>query len=245
MTAAGPLREVAPDLWVAEAPLRWYGVEVGRRMAAIRLAGGDLLVHSPAPLTDQLRTALAQLGEVRFVVPANIFHGHLYMEQYSQAYPGAKLFAVPGLERRRKDLRFAGTLSSGPEPEWSEDLDQAAFDGARVGRRPLSEVEFLHRQTRTLITGDCCFNIGPDWPLVMRLAAWGPRMRPRVGPDVTFRLAIRDRQAARRSIQRILAWDFDRILPGHGEIVESGGKAALEQGFGWLLARNRRGRGIR
>jgi hypothetical protein len=37
-------------------------------------------------------------------------------------------------------------------------------------------------------------------------------------------------------VKRILEWDFDRILPGHGEIVDSGGKAAFEQGLAWLLA---------
>jgi len=47
-------------------------------------------------------------------------------------------------------------------------------------------------------------------------------MRRRLGPTVAFRLGIRDREAARRSVRRILEWDFDRILPGHGEIVEAG-----------------------
>jgi hypothetical protein len=53
---------------------------------------------------------------------------------------------------------------------------------------------------------------------------------------VAFRLAIRDRQSARRSVEQILAWDFDRILPGQGEIIDSGGRATLERDLAWLLS---------
>jgi glyoxylase-like metal-dependent hydrolase (beta-lactamase superfamily II) len=229
------LREIAPDLWIAEEPLRYLGFEMGRRMAVVRLAGGDLLVHSPLSLSDQLEGELAELGDVRFVVPASILHGHLHMEQYRRAYPQARLFGAPGLERKRPDLRFDGMLRGSPEPEWSDDLDQKRFEGHRVAGRVLNEVEFFHRKTQTLITGDLCFNIGPDWPLKTRLLAWGPRMRRRFGPTVAFRLGIRDREAAKRSVERILTWDFDRVLPGHGEIVETGGREAFERGFAWLL----------
>ena len=173
---------------------------------------------------------------MRFVVPASILHGHLYMEQYRDAYPRARLFGVPGLERKRPDLRFDGVLGDSPEPEWSDDLDQKRFEGHRVAGRVLNEVEFFHRNSRSLITGDLCFNIGRRWPLRTRLLAWGPRMRPRLGPTVAFRLGIRDWEAARRSVERILLeWDFDRILPGHGEIVETEGKGKFKRDFAWLL----------
>jgi hypothetical protein len=229
------IREVAPDLWVAEQPLRYLGFEMGRRMAVIRLTGGGLFIHSPAELSSQLRSELDRLGEPRFVVPASILHGHLYMEQYRAAYPHARLFGVPGLERKRPDLRFDGELGDAPESEWSDDLDQKRFEGHVVAGRVLNEVEFLHTKTRTLITGDLCFNIGPGWPLKTRLLAWGPRMRRRLGPTVAFRLGIRDRQVARYSVERILEWDFDRILPGHGEIIDSGAKDLFRADFGWLL----------
>jgi hypothetical protein len=229
------LREISSGLWVFEEPLRYLGFEMGRRMTVVRLSDGALLIHSPAALDERLRGQLDELGEVRFVLPASILHGHLYMEQYRDAYPDAKLFGVPGLERKRPDLRFDGELTGLAEPVWREDLDQKRFDGHRVGSRVLNEVEFFHRSSRTLITGDLCFNIGRDWPLRTRLLAWGPRMRPRLGPTVALRLGIRDREAARASVRGLLEWDFDRLIPGHGEIVESGAKAAFEDGLAWLL----------
>ncbi len=223
------LYEIAPELWIAEQPLRYLGFEVGRRMAVIRLAGGGLLIHSPASLSTELRAALDQLGEVRFVVPTSELHGHLYMEQYRDAYPQVKLFAAPGLDRKRKDLHFDALLSGVPEPEWRDDLDQMAFEEWRR----LNEIEFFHSKTRTLITGDLCCNFGP---LITRLVAQG-RVRRRLGPPTECRIlgVFRDRGGVRRSLQRILEWDFERVLPGHGDIIHTGGRDAFEKGFAQLL----------
>ena len=50
-----PLRRLATDLWVAERPQRFFGLEVGTRMTVIRLADGSLLLHSPVVLDPALR----------------------------------------------------------------------------------------------------------------------------------------------------------------------------------------------
>ncbi len=104
------------------------------------------------------------------------------------------------------------------------------------GWRRLHEIEFFHPKTRTLITGDLCCNFGPGWPLVIRLMAQG-RLRQRLGPPTECRILgiFRDRRAVRRSLERILEWNFERVLPGHGEIVNTGGKDAFEEDFARLL----------
>jgi hypothetical protein len=38
----------------------------------------------------------------------------------------------------------------------------------------------------------------------------------------------------RHSIDQILSWDFDRIVVGHGEVVESGGHKKLEEAYNFL-----------
>jgi hypothetical protein len=59
----------------------------------------------------------------------------------------------------------------------------------------------------------------------------------RFGPSKLDPLLIRDREAARDSLERILAWDFDRVVVAHGDVLENGGHAALREGYAWLLAR--------
>jgi glyoxylase-like metal-dependent hydrolase (beta-lactamase superfamily II) len=48
------------------------------------------------------------------------------------------------------------------------------------------------------------------------------------GPSrIIRRAAVSNRDALRRSIEQCLRSDFERILPGHGEVIEHGGPAAL------------------
>ena len=56
-----------------------------------------------------------------------------------------------------------------------------------------------------------------------------------LGTPRSLRVTTRNRRAARYVVKRILDWDFDRIIVGHGEVVESGGKAAFVRAMSWLL----------
>lgn len=230
------MRQLAPDLWVVETPLRFLGVEAGRRMTIARLRDGGLWLHSPAPLTGELRASLDALGPPRFVVAASAVHGHRFMEQYREAYPDLELWAAPGLDRRRKDLAFDGLLGSVPDPRWSDDIDQAVFLGHLV-----PEVLFRHRASRTLIVGDLLTAVETDraMPASARLAWRLEGVYGRPGMPRTVRLATRNRRAARHSLECILAWDFDRVIVGHGRLLESGGRAAFERATRWLVAGRR------
>ncbi len=225
-----PLRELARDLWVAERPQRFYGLEVGTRMTVIRLADGSLLLHSPVALDTELRRELDALGRVRFSVAPNRVH-HLYAGNVAEAYPEARLWVGPGLERKRPDLVFAGVLGDEAPAEWTGQLDQVFFRG-----RPYeNEVVFFHRASRTLIVCDLAFNFGPSAAAPTRLLMRLLRSYGRFGPSKLDPLLIRDRRAARQSLEHILGWDFDRVVVAHGDVLESGGHDALRQGYAWLL----------
>ena len=58
----------------------------------------------------------------------------------------------------------------------------------------------------------------------------------RFGPSTLDPWLIRDRSAARQSLERILAWDFDRVVVAHGDVLERGGREALRAGYAWLLS---------
>ena len=63
--------------------------------------------------------------------------------------------------------------------------------------------------------------------------------RTRLEHDVVAKVesAIRDQiDAASASLERILAWDFDRVIVAHGDVQESGGYALMRDGYAWLRA---------
>jgi len=225
------LCELAKDLWVVERPQRFYGLEVGTRMSVMRLADGSLLLHSPVALDAALRCELDAIGRVRYAVAPNRVH-HLYAGEVAAAYPQARLWVAPGLARKRPDLVFVDVLGDEAPAEWRDEVDQVFFRG-----RPYeNEVVFLHRASRTLILCDLAFNFGPRSAAPTRVLMRLIRSYGRFGPSTLDPWLIRDRRAARQSLERILAWDFDRVVVAHGDVLESGGRDALRQGYAWLLA---------
>jgi hypothetical protein len=95
-------------------------------------------------------------------------------------------------------------------------------------------VAFHHRASGTLILTDLAANGGPNDPAALR---WWLRLNRAYGGLATpleVRLMCRDRAAARRSLDRLLGWEFDRVVVGHGAIVEHDGKRLVRQAFAWL-----------
>ena len=226
-----PLRALSEDIWVADRPQRFYGLEVGTRMTVIRLADGSLLLHSPVALDAALRRELDALGPVRFAVAPNRVH-HLYAGKVVEAFPESRLWIGPGLERKRPDLVYVSVLGDEAPAEWKDQVDQTFFRG-----RPYeNEVVFFHRASRTLILCDLAFNFGPGAAALTRLWMRLLRSYGHFGPSKLDPWLIRDRQAARQSLVRILGWDFDRVVVAHGDVLESGGHEALREGYSWLLA---------
>lgn len=224
------LRELAPNLYTAEQPLKYLGFEIGTRMTVIRLADGSLFIHSPIRLTPEVRSDLEGIGPVKFLVAPNRFH-HLFIADYVSALPASEAYCAPGLEAKRRDVRFAGTLRDAAPTGWAGQIDQAWFRAFP----PLNEIIFLHRASRSLIFTDLLFNVARSDSLATRIALTldgGLR-----GPAVprTFRLLIRTHRAeARATLDRLLAWDFDRVIVTHGDVIETDGKNVVRKAWRFL-----------
>lgn len=225
-----PTRQLADDLWAVERPLRFGGLPLGTRMTVVRLRDGGLFLHSPVALDDELRDALLAVGTPRWAVAPNRFH-HLYIGQYRDAFPDLELFAAPGLAEKRTDLRFDAVLGDAAPQAWADQLDQECFAGLPM----TNEVVFCHRASRSLLLCDLAFNLDRAAPLATRVAFRVLGGYGRLGPTLLERVMIRDRGAARGSMERILAWDFDRVVVTHGAVLETGGREALRAGYRWLL----------
>lgn len=132
-----PLEAVATDLWIADgSPVPFLGIPYPTRMALARLPDGRLWVWSPIALDDALAAEIATHGEVADLVAPNKLH-HLFLTAWAARWPAARLWAAPGLRRRRPDLAFAGDLGDVPEPGAAR--DRPWHVGARSrNRRPAS-----------------------------------------------------------------------------------------------------------
>jgi hypothetical protein len=223
------VREIAPDLRVIDHPLRALGIDFGTRTTVVSLRGGGLWIHSPGPLQPVEASAIDALGRVRFVVAPNRMH-HLFAGDAALRWPAARLCLAPGLARKRPDLPPGETLGDAAPPDWPDELDLLHVRGAPR----LDEIVFLHRPSRSLLIADLCFNFGPPHGAWEALVQRANRMRG-FGPSRLMRRAlIRDRAEFRRSVARVSAWDFERIVLAHGELVLRDAARSWREAWAWL-----------
>ncbi len=226
------LREVVPGLlWVKEHPVRIAGLRFLTRMTVIRLNDG-LCLHSPVEIDAATRSTIAELGPVRAIIAPSTVH-HLFVASAQRAFPSTRTCAIKGLEAKRKDLRFDELLGDEPPPMWAGQMDQVV-----IGNRVMREVEFFHRASRTLVAVDLVENFRHETPGTnATLRAWmrlfGMWGRPRPAPEL--RWLTRDRKAARAALERLLAWDFDRAVIAHGELLNRNPHEAIREAWRWFL----------
>jgi hypothetical protein len=231
------LREFGPDIWTSEGPVvSFFGFPYPTRMAAIKLSDGSLFVWSPIVLSPPLKREIDALGSIRCLVSPNLLH-HLFLGEWKTAYPDARLFAPPGLRKRRKDLVFDADLGDTPDPLWAGDIDQVLVRGSFA----MTEVVFFHRASSAAIFADLIQNFPRDYYKGWHglLARLGGIVQPNPGVPRDWRASFTDRSAARAALARILAWPVERVLIAHGELVSTNGAAFVRQAFGWLLDRRR------
>jgi hypothetical protein len=222
----------ASDLWIADGPaVSFFGFPYPTRASVVRLADGTLWVCSPVARSEALEREITSLGDVRHLVSPNKLH-HLFLAEWKQRWPEARLYASPGLARRRPDLDFDAELSDAPDPAWAGQIDQVVFRGSPV----LQEVVFFHRASRTAIVTDLVQRFDPA--SVRGWRGWLMRLDGLVGPEGStpreWRLSFFDRRAARRAKATLSSWDPQRVVVAHGACVQEHGRAVLERALHWL-----------
>lgn len=225
------LKHFGPEIWLSDGPVikAALGFEYPTRMAVIRLKDGELFILSPVALTERLRAQLADLGTVRYVVAPNGLHD-TYLAEWERAFPDAELHIAPGLAKKRPDLAVTTELCG--EGPWMGEIAQVVVGGNAI----TSEVVFFHPLSGTVLFTDLLQQFPKGWHkgwrgLIARLDLMTESL-PAVPRK--FRVAFRDRNAAREALREILAWPVEKVVMAHGTPVTEDGAAFLRQAFAWL-----------
>ena len=228
----------AADLWIHEAWVRFMGIPLQTRMTVVRLSGVDdegrrpLWLYSPIGELDALGPALAREGVVRHLVAPNALH-HLGLGAFARAFPDATTWATKNVEARSK-LRVDEMLVGPPERDatprsWGTDLELCVLGGNLL----FEEALVLHRPSKTLIVTDfvekidesCC----PPWAVRLVPIFGLPRGVPTPAPE--HRSFAVDPAPLRAAKERVLAWDFERMIIAHGPNVNANAKDELASCF--------------
>ena len=228
------LQPFGKNIWIANGPkVRDMGIMFTTRMTIVKLSDGCCWVESPVPVPFDTLARITALGPVRYLVAATPRHVWR-LDSWHTLFPLAQLWAarITPYTLKKGNLPFTGFLGDAPVQAWAQDFDQLAFKGSSS----IEEGLFFHKDSRTVILGDL-IQIHPMVP--------GKRLRnalvrlegvaaPYGGVGLDIQLTFTKRALARQSLEKLLSWDFDKLIIAHGPCIEKDAKALVERAFRWL-----------
>lgn len=224
------MEQIGERIWVKRFDCRVFGANLGKTVTVMRLASGPVVVHSAGPLSESDYDGIREIGEPGWLMEGSRAHD-TFSKQLRAAFPQATYLLPPKFPIAARKLAPAQTLraSVGPD-EWGDEIGIH-----RVGGIPaLSEHAVLHRPSRTLILSDLMMNLEiPPRGRIPFFLRWVSGFKSFPATSRLLRAFVRDPEAVAASVETLLAWDFDRVVVGHGAFVENNAKATLASVLAW------------
>ena len=233
-------KPIASDIGIVDGPFEYLtvaGVKMPMpfttRMTVVRLANGDLFLHSPVAFDEGLAAELQALGTVRHLVSPNQFH-YAHIGEWQKAFPETIAWASTGARQRARarhvDVHFTQDLASAPPEDWSREIDQALVPGGIF-----KEFVFFHRNSGTLILTDTIMNFELDklaqpWRTFTKLSGMhAPRGEIFFGMRIPLWL---QRTKTKEVIRKICSWQPQRIVLSHGRCFDGNADEVIRRIFG-------------
>lgn len=235
------LKPVAENVWIIDGPtirfgLPWPKMRFPTRATLIRMCDGRLFVHSPTPMSDALKRSVEAIGTPSWIIGPNRIH-YWWIPAWKAAFPGAAIYLAPRIREqaaRRLDFEGQDLVPDGAYP-WDGEIDTFSVSGSYM-----TEFDFFHRSSRTLVLTDLIENFEPHKlnSFVMRLLCrWGGVLDPDGGMPKDMRYSFRHSKAKLKAmIEQMIACNPQRIILAHGRWYDRDGANELRRAFRWLFA---------
>ena len=214
-------------------------VPIGGRSTAIKLSDSSVWLLASTPLTDETRQQIDQLGPVKFIAVADMEHTG-FITQYTDAYPEAKVYVPEGVAKKLGINVHEWTSDKNHNPmEYDtqvlkDEIKAEYFDGF-INK----DIAFLHVPSKTLIQADLLFNLpaheqySKSKELASNFTSWFGTLSPdsKIHQRFVYNLAATNKTSMAHSAYKVDQWDFDRIIPCHGDVIDTGGKEAWRKTY--------------
>jgi glyoxylase-like metal-dependent hydrolase (beta-lactamase superfamily II) len=207
------------------------GLRFPTRCTVVRMPDESLLMHSPVALDDATTRAIEALGEVRTIVAPSLIH-HLFVKEAHARFPKARVFATPTLRKKIPGLPGTDVL------ETSERF--TAFPGLpatfHAGAPAIDETVFFHEASGSLLCTDMVFNVTRPSTFGTRFFLSCVGCNGRFGQSRVWRLLGKDKGLLASRIRRVFDFPFDRVVMGHGDVVDTDAYARTREALARHLA---------
>lgn len=234
------LKRVCEALWIVDGPIirfgmPWPEMPFPTRMTVIRVRDDDLFIHSPTPLVPELRAEIDKAGRPRWIIGPNRIH-YWWIPEWKTAFAGADVYLAPRIAQQAGghiDFDFFPLDRDNAYP-WDPEIATLPVKGSYM-----TEVEFFHRPSRTLILTDFIENFEPGKldSFVLRWLTWlGGVQDPDGQMPRDMRLTFaKQKPQLRAAVEKMISWDPERIILAHGRWYQKNGADELRRAFRWLL----------
>ncbi|KAJ7669290.1 hypothetical protein DFH06DRAFT_1180492 [Mycena polygramma] len=234
------IRQVTPDITTFSKPFARFSIlPFGGRSTAVRLSTGAVWVLASTPLTPDTKEAIDRLGPVQWIMAGDAVH-HMFLSQFKNAYPEAKVIGVEALIEKKKaeGLKLDGAYGAdapGTKYGFEDEVYPCYFSGFAN-----KDVAWFHVASKTLIVADLLFNLPGNEqysksktkakvPIFGTLDPWGSVHKHFVWGQG------KNKESMTRDAKTVLAWAPERIIMCHGDVIEKDGTRAWASAYSKYL----------
>jgi len=211
---------------------------MGGRSTAIKLSSGDVWVVASTPYSNETKEAVEKLGPVKYILAADADH-HYFLTDWKKHYPDAKMIGVETLPKKKKGEPWTfDEVYNRDSPNdfgFENDIEAVYFSGFSK-----KDVAWFHKSSKTLIVADLIFNLPATEQYSKSKSRKTGLFTKKLNPYTEFHKNFiwgesKDKDAMVKDAKAVKAWEFERIIPCHGDTIENDAKRAWESVYAKFL----------
>ncbi|NOX92258.1 MAG: hypothetical protein GXP18_07360 [Gammaproteobacteria bacterium] len=220
------MKKITENIFIDEYSVKIMpGVHFPVNSSFIELEKNTLMIISPGPFKQKMiQEIIAKYSTVYCVAP-NAFH-HKYLKNFNDLFPEIDIYGPLALTKKQPWL--SGKILN--LDSLAEKLKGQILLFPILGNSLLNETVFYCHRSKSLIVTDLFFNMRNPMPLGRKWILSLVGAKNKIGQSKLIKKSIKDKEAYVRSVKPLHKLDCQRIIVGHGHIVEEPAeiKKALE-----------------
>ncbi|KAK5048196.1 hypothetical protein LTR84_005866 [Exophiala bonariae] len=249
------IRDITDNITTLSVPFTIPGgLKAGGRTTIVKLLSGSLAVFSPIRLTEKVKQKIRSLGRVLFITVLNLEH-HLFLSDWANEYTDAIIIGMEGLSEKRSErkdietIKFTHVISTTNETKGVHAAFDAEFEYEFMAASRNKDVVFHHKPSATLIQADILFNLPAleQYSLVSKtdsgiltrifnkvLTTKGSLLGQKI---ILWYSVAQNKEDFAKSTTIIGEWAFDRMIPCHGDVIETGARSIFRSATDWFTVK--------
>lgn len=206
------------------------GMSFPARSTLIQQDDGKLFIISPGPFDEETYKQIESLSDRVILISPNMMH-HMFIEQSFERWPKVEIYGNLNLWKQKKHPWYQPYLNQPTKQPWLKPYlkdirtvhEVLSTDTKAMlvrGNSLIAETVFYDSKRKTLIVTDLVFNMDDTVGFLAGLTLRMAGVYNKLGQSRIVKFTTKNKMSYKTSVEKILEFDFERIIPAHGNIIE-------------------------